>query len=98
MRRDRSPGKGRGGGGAAIREGLTAGGRDGGSGPSRGGGSGAVRHCPGLSPHYGQRGLQAQLQEGRDPADHQNTGEGRHVAGGAAMSGAALRRLRAGGA
>lgn len=37
---------------------------------------------PGLSPHYGQRGLQAELQEGRDPAHHQDSGEGRHVAGG----------------
>lgn len=39
--------------------------------------------CPALPcpPHHGQRRLQAQLQEGRDPAHHQDPGEGRHVAG-----------------
>lgn len=39
---------------------------------------GPARPCP---PHHGQRRLQAQLQEGRDPAHHQDPGEGRHVAG-----------------
>lgn len=34
-------------------------------------------------PHHGQRRLQAQLQEGGDPAHHQDAGEGRHLGRGA---------------
>lgn len=60
---------------------------DGGSrGPRRGGGIGGVRDRPALpwqprraGPHHGQRRLEAQLQEGGDPAHHQDPGEGRHV-------------------
>lgn len=82
-----------------------AGNGDGGSGgPRRGGGIGGVRGqpCPrrlaGRSPagpRHGQRRLQAQLQEGGDPAHHQDTGEGPpcravgevSAGGGAAMAG-----------
>lgn len=41
--------------------------------------------CPALpaaGPHHGQRRLQAQLQEGGDPAHHQDPGEGAAISGG----------------
>lgn len=59
-----------------------------GDGVSGGPRSGGVREqlCPALpaaGPHHGQRRLQAQLQEGGDPAHHQDSGEGRHLGWGA---------------